>query len=176
MGITYTELKKDDAEDLMRLRLSVLKTDPYSFSITEEEEKLASKNNIESAIESYRLSADRNMLGARNGSLVGVIGIERYENELEKHKVRLWGPYVDSSSRGKGIGDQLIENALEFAFSVSGVEIVTLETISESKSAISLFKKHGFKKTGVQNQALCYGEKYADLIYMQKINQHNNGN
>jgi len=168
MGVTYIELKKDDAVDLMGLRLSVLRTDPYSFSVTEEEEKRASKNNIESVIESYRLSTDRKMLGARNGSLVGVVGVERYENEIEKHKVRLWGPYVDSSSRGKGIGDQLIEKALEFAFSVSGIEIVTLETISESKGAISLFIKHGFEKTGVQNQALCYGEKYADLIYMQK--------
>lgn len=168
MDVTYTELKKDDADDLMRLRLSVLKTDPYSFSITEEEEKRASKNNIESAIESYRLSSDRKMLGARNGNLVGVVGIERYENEIEKHKVRLWGPYVDNSNRGKGIGDQLIEKALEFAFSVSGVEIVTLETISESEGAIALFKKHGFEKTGVQNQALFYGGKYADLIYMQQ--------
>ena len=32
-------LNKSDAESLMKLRLSVLETDPYSFSVTEEEEK-----------------------------------------------------------------------------------------------------------------------------------------
>jgi len=168
MNVTYGELKKNDAEELMRLRLSVLETDPYSFSVTEEEEKQANVKNVESAIESYRASNDRVMLGAWNGGLVGVAGIERYGNEIEKHKVRLWGPYVNRSNRGNGIGDYLIEKALAFAFSINGVEIVTLETISESSSAVSLFKRRGFETTGVQNRALCYGGKYADLIYMQK--------
>jgi len=108
------------------------------------------------------------MLGAWEDSLSGVVGVERYGNEIEKHKVRLWGPYVNSSIRGNGIGTCLIEKALEFAFTIEGVEIVTLETISESSSAISLFNKHGFEQTGVQNRALCYEGKYADLIYMQR--------
>jgi len=168
MNVTYRELKQGDAESLIGLRLSVLETDPYSFSVTKEEEKQASLKNVESAIESYRASNDRVMLGAWNGGLSGVVGIERYGNEIEKHKVRLWGPYVNSTNRGEGIGTHLIGKALEFAFSIEGVEIVTLETISESSSAISLFSNNGFERTGVQNRALCYGDKYADLIYMQK--------
>jgi len=168
MNVKYSELNISDAESLMKLRLSVLETDPYSFSVTEEEEKQTSLENVESAIESYKKSSYRVMLGAWEDCLSGVVGVERYGNKIEKHKVRLWGPYVNSSIRGNGVGTCLIEKALEFAFTIDGVEIVTLETISESSSAIALFNKQGFERTGVQSKALCYEGKYADLIYMQK--------
>ncbi len=168
MEITYRELKKYDAEDLMCLRLSVMNTDPYSFSISVEDERRIDKNNIEKAIESYGTSNDQQMLGAWNGELIGVIGIERYCNEYENHKVRLWGPYVNNSNRGNGIGSSLIEKALNFVFSIKGVEIITLETTSESNKAINLFNKHGFEKTGTQYKALCFDGKYVDLLYMQR--------
>ncbi len=168
MDVTYRELEKGDAESLINLRLSVIKSNPYSFSITEEEELKIGKGNIEEAVESYRASNERQMLGAFSDELVGVVGVERYGNKIEKHKMRLWGPYVDSSNRGKGIGNTLIARVLDYGASVDGVEIITLETISESKDAISLFMKHSFENTGTQYKALCFDGKYFDLFYMQR--------
>ena len=172
MDIKYKQLEKKDARNLMGLRLSVLASDPYSFSVTEDEEKQASEGAIESAIDSYANSRDRLMLGAwEDNDLVGVVGIERYGNKIENHKVLMWGPYVNKSTRGRGIGGALVKKAENFSFSVGGVETITLEASSESKSAISLFKKFGFEETGVQKKALCFDGKYADLLYMQMSKQ-----
>ena len=168
MSITYRELEGDDAGSLMKLRLSVMETDPFSFSLTQEEERKANKDGVRSAIERYRASANRLMLGACNGSLIGTIGVERYDNELEAHKVRLWGPYVEAGNRSKGVGSFLLGKAIEFAFSIGGVEIITLETTSKSEKALSLFEAHGFEKTGTQNKALFFSGEYVDIFNMQR--------
>jgi len=168
MNIQYKELEKNDARKLMNLRISVLNTDPYSFSITEDEETQASEEVVQSAIESYANSPNKIMLGAwMDKELVGVVGVERFENKIENHKARIWGPYVNKTSRGKGIGCYLIQKARDFSFSLRGIEIVSFDTSSESKSAISLFKKLGFQETGVLSRALKFDGKYADLLLMQ---------
>ena len=64
MDIQYKELEKKDAQSLMNLRLSVLATDPYSFSVSEDEEKQVSESVVGNAIDSYASSPDRIMLGA----------------------------------------------------------------------------------------------------------------
>jgi RimJ/RimL family protein N-acetyltransferase len=168
MNVTYRELDGGDTAALMGLRLSVMESDPFSFSVTADEEKTVEEGVVKSAVESYGESSDRVMLGAWNQSLCGVVGIERYGNELEKHKVRLWGPYVETRNRGKGIGGSLINKAIEFAFSVDGVEIITLETTSKASHAHELFLSQGFHKTGAQNRALLFGGEYVDIISMQR--------
>ena len=168
MDIQYKKLEKNDAQSLMSLRLSVLATDPYSFSVSEDEEKQVSKGAVERAIESYANSPDRIILGAwKNSELVGVVGVERFGNKIENHKARIWGPYVNKTARRNGIGSDLVQKARDFSFSVKGIEIIALDTSSESRLAISIFKKYGFQETGTQNKALKFEGKYADLVYMQ---------
>jgi len=163
----FRELDKDDAESLIALRLSVMKTNPYSFTISENEEKRTTKENIQRAIDSYASSSEKIMIGAFNGSLIGAIGIERSYHEYERHKAMLWGPYVQEPNRGKGIGNSLVKKALDFAFTIGDVNMVTVETASKSSEAIHLFKKNGFTESGRQNNALLINGDYLDLLYMQ---------
>ena len=168
MDVTYSELSTEDAEALIKLRLSVMETNPYSFSVTKQEEIKTGKEIIRQVIHNYELSNERIIIGAWEQGLIGVVGVERYSGEIEKHKVRLWGPYVEKSSREQGIGETLVKKAMDYAFGIEGVEIITLETGSESRRAISIFDKQGFVKTGTQINALKFDDKYIDLIYMQR--------
>ena len=136
--------------------------------LLETAENRVNEGVVESAVESYGASSDRLMLGAWGQGLCGVVGIERYGNELEKHKGRLWGPYVEIMNRGKGIGASLIKRAIEFSFSVDGVEIITLETTSKATHAHKLFHSQGFKTTGTQKEALLFGSEYVDIVNMQR--------
>jgi ribosomal protein S18 acetylase RimI-like enzyme len=168
VDITYRQLQQQDATRLIQLRLAVLSANPYSFSITEDEERQASKGVIERVIDNHAKSEERQILGAwGDGDLLGVVGMERYPGKVEKHKAHLWGPYVHTNSRHQGIGCTLVRKAVDFSFSITGVELILIEVSKASRSALSIFKNIGFVETGVQKRALCFNGKYVDLLYMQ---------
>ena len=172
MSVTYKELVAEDAKSLIGLRLEVIETDPFSFSLTKQEELRTIEDVVREAIENYSQSSDQLILGAWDGCLVGVIGVERYCNEYEKHKVRIWGPYVLKERRKNGIGSHLLQCAIDHAFSIDDIEIAYLETASSSIEAHSLFEAKGFSTTGCQNKALLIEGQYIDLYTMQKA-KHN---
>ncbi len=79
------------------------------------------------------------VLENHKNEIVGTVGIYPMQSGLcELRKM-----YLSPAEKGKGLGKKLLEHALARASDL-GFNRVTLETASELKEAIGLYKKYGF--------------------------------
>ena len=168
IDIEYKKLVVGDSEALSNVRLATREKNPHSFTVTEEEERSSSNESAEGCLKYYASRNDACAIGAWDSALVGVIGIERYQGQTQKHKARIWGPYVIDTHRRNGIGTSLLKEALIYAQSIEGVELVSLETSEASENAIRLFINAGFIEVGREPRALKYEEQYYSVIRMQR--------
>ncbi|MDR0218264.1 MAG: GNAT family N-acetyltransferase [Enterobacteriaceae bacterium] len=102
------------------------------------------------------------------GKIVGTLGLHTNENPRRKHTVGL-GITVDTDYSGKGIGTQLMEFAIDYAFNWIACSRIQLEVFTDNEKAIALYTKLGFEKEGIlRKEALKRGE-YCDVMVMAKI-------
>jgi len=76
---------------------------------------------------------------ATDGKIVGTIGVK----QEDKRTAMLRRFFVDSGSRGKHIGSQLLDRAIEFCREV-GYDEVIFKTTSTMENAVSLCASRGF--------------------------------
>ncbi len=74
--------------------------------------------------------------------------------------------YVTTSSRGKGIGNQLLNVALENAKHF-GLEGVNLSVVTTNTSAVTLYERVGFTIYGTEKRALKIENTYYDEYLME---------
>ena len=142
------ELGPDDARVFQALRLAALRECPSAFASSYEEE-----HEISIAVVAERLvaKADRCVLGAWLGSdLVGMLGLKREEMRKLAHKAYIWGMYVAPRARRRGVGRELIAQALSRAASMTGVRQITLGVNAANAEAIALYEAAGFTSFGIE--------------------------
>ncbi|WP_019421288.1 GNAT family N-acetyltransferase [Paenibacillus sp. OSY-SE] len=71
-----------------------------------------------------------------------------------------------SAHQGKGYGSEAIGLLLEYAFGTLQLHRIELNVFAFNKRAIHVYEKAGFKREGVQRDALYYDHKYHDSIIM----------
>lgn len=86
--------------------------------------------------------------------LVGVIGFIRDSGDKSRHKGFIWGMYVVPSSRGRGIGRALFEEALARIDVLPGLRSVRLSVVTSNQVALRLYEKLGFVRYGEEGEAL----------------------
>ena len=171
--ITYRELRAPDAQAIRDLRLSVLRTDPTTFSVTIKEEQEDSIDFLEQMLDKCHKAYDCAVFGAFDGRLVGMVGVSRMLGNLVRHKAPIWGLYVSLPYRRKGIGSSLLVKVVDFAKEIEGVESILLEVTSDARDAIQLCEGAGFRKTAVQRNALKLANRYLDSYRMELVVQLN---
>jgi ribosomal protein S18 acetylase RimI-like enzyme len=166
MDIIIRKLRPHESAIYRELRLACLKNVPQYFGSTYEEEVLNPKFFFETYIENA--SPDHVMFGAFDGErLIGITGFNRMPRQRARHRGEIVQVYVDSSYRGQNIGERLLRQALEYAFTLEGIEQVQLSVIASNKTAIRLYEKLGFKAFGVQTNYFKAGDTYMDQQFMQ---------
>lgn len=102
-------------------------------------------------------------------TLAAVCGIERRGSSTRTcHRGRL-GITVAKKFRNQGIGRQLGLAAVDAAKrGVPGLKIIELEVFAINPSAITLYKKLGFKQYGRLPRGLIYKGNHADELFMYK--------
>ncbi|WP_395683526.1 GNAT family N-acetyltransferase [Dokdonella sp.] len=109
-------------------------------------------------------------IGAFDGpSLIGVAGLEREAMAKLSHKAGLWGMYIAPSARGRGIGAELIQTALNYAASAWGVRQVNLRVNTRNQSAVALYLKLGFVQFGLEHDSLLINGEYHDEYEMAYV-------
>jgi ribosomal protein S18 acetylase RimI-like enzyme len=156
-------LKAQDAEDYRNLRLEALHTNPEAFSSSYEEEK-------ENSSEFYanRLQSDLAFhFGAfENEKLSGIVTLVK-ENKLKlRHRASIFAMYVTPDQRGSGIGKRLMEEAVNTATNLAGIEQIYLSVVATNESAKRLYTALGFHTFGIDKKALKIGETYYDDEHM----------
>jgi ribosomal protein S18 acetylase RimI-like enzyme len=74
---------------------------------------------------------------------------------------------VAPAARGKGLGRQVLQAALERARRLSGIEIVYLMVRSDNAAAIALYEQAGFVRTALLEDDTRVGMAYFDGVLMR---------
>ena len=101
-----------------------------------------------------------------DGSLCGMISVERLPREMERHKAHLYGMYVTPERAGQGIGRRLVERAIECCRAWPGVEQIGLSVTGGNAPARRLYESSGFQRFGRETHALKLGARYLDKEHM----------
>jgi len=159
----------DTDEDLRRfweLRLRALKDAPDAFGASYESESQKPMDEL-IAKQRGRMSDDNVVFVAMSDDeYVGMVGLRQEPAKKVRHKAMIWGMFVASEHRGKGIGYKLIKQAINHTEQFSGVEQVLLTVVSSNVGARNLYEAMGFEVWGTEKNALKVDGRYYDEDWM----------
>ena len=160
-------LESSDAGAFQQLRLEGLRRYPTAFAAHYEEEASTDISDIATRITP---AAGRVVVGAFDGRvLVGIAGLEREGRRNTMHKALLWGMYVVPGFRGKGLGRDLLNYALDKAAEMHGLRQVNLWVNATAASAVQLYRAAGFKEIGTERTFLMVDGIPQDLTLMVHV-------
>ena len=161
-------LNSEDANEWWRLRLEALQGDPDAFSSSAEEHQSLILEDVRSRLGSP--GGDSFVAGAFDeGRLIGMAGFYREKGLKTRHKGRVWGVYVTPSHRAKGVARLIMQNLLQRAMTIDGVEQIMLSVTTTQEAARRLYVSFGFESFGREPRALkvngnCIDEEYMALL------------
>ncbi|MCJ7957183.1 MAG: GNAT family N-acetyltransferase [Pseudomonas sp.] len=156
-------LGANDAESYRALMLEAYGAYPQAFTSSVAERALMPLSWWEKRVDS---PLDR-LLGAFEGdALVGIVGLAFEPREKARHKVTLFGMYVNQDYQQKGVGRQLVEAALSEARRHSRLKLIQLTVTAGNDAAFALYQRCGFIQYGLEPLAVRVGEDYFDKIHM----------
>lgn len=101
-----------------------------------------------------------------NGNIVGGVVLNMYSTSPKTDHVRELGMWIIREYREIGVGNAMMQYAIQWAKSRNFIHKITLGVWSTNSRAISLYLKHGFHIDGSHvNMAMINGS-YADEILM----------
>ena len=157
-------LTASDAEAWWHLRLEALRNDTASFADSAEEHLTKSLDTARERLNGD--SAQNFVVGAfEDGQLAATAGFYRYSHLKELHKGHIWGVYVRTESRGKGVARALMQEIIHRARLIEGLEQILL-VASAHLPARKLYEAMGFQAYGIEPRSLKIGTEYVDDVLM----------
>ena len=145
-------LTPDDAAEWLRLRIEALEGDPQAFSASLEEYRALAIDDVKKRLWS---TPNACVVGAFEGArLVAVAGFFRDRGDKSRHKGHVWGVYVTPAFRGKRLGRRVMQELLDHAKGVEGIEQIMLSVTAAQEGALGLYRSLGFQTWGREPNAL----------------------
>ncbi len=163
-------LGNGDLDRYRRLRLEALRTEPTAFGSSYETEASAKADKYRDRMQG---SPENFVLGACDGDqLVGIGGFFRETAAKRQHIGSVWGLYVTSAFRGRGIGRRLLTLIVERARDLPELEHILLSVTSENAGALALYRSLGFEAWGTEPAALKYeGVDYDETHMLLRLSR-----
>ena len=98
--------------------------------------------------------------------LAGIVGLAYEPREKARHKVTLFGMYVNEAYQQQGLGRQLVEAALDEARKQPRLKVIQLTVTAGNDAAFALYQRCGFVQYGLEPLAVRVGVDYFDKIHM----------
>ncbi|MCF5723050.1 GNAT family N-acetyltransferase [Pseudomonas syringae] len=156
-------LKADDAVAYRALMLEAYGVYPQAFTSSVAERAAMPLSWWEKRLES---PLDR-VLGAFDGeALAGIVGLAFEPREKARHKVTLFGMYVNASHQQQGLGRRLVDAALHEARKQPRLKLIQLTVTAGNDAAFALYQRCGFIQYGLEPLAVRVGVEYFDKIHM----------
>lgn len=156
-------LTPQDAEIYFKIRLEALQTHPEAFASSYEEEK---KQTADKYRERFQGENSFTFGAFVESKLVGVITLLTEKTLKLRHRATIVAMFVTPELRGKGIAKKLMNEAINLAKNLEGIEQIHLTVVSQNSSAVRLYSSLGFEKYGTEKRALKIGKDYFDEDFM----------
>jgi RimJ/RimL family protein N-acetyltransferase len=98
--------------------------------------------------------------------MVGNLTLATIGTAKKSSHVRSLSMSVIDGYRESGVGNAMMDCAIDWARKTRGVEKISLSVFSSNKRAIGLYKKFGFQIEGILKRAFVIRGKYVDEIEM----------
>ncbi|WP_034915711.1 GNAT family N-acetyltransferase [Erwinia sp. 9145] len=159
MSITIRSTEQDDAKDYQRI-----------FGKKEVQENTLqlpypSLDSWKEKLSAYARQGKYGFVAMLDGIVAGEVTIFTNANSRLKHVVSL-GLGVDTDFSGKGVGSELMRQAIRYSFDWLGARKIELEVFSDNEKAISLYRKFGFTEEGLKRGAALRHGRYEDVLLM----------
>lgn len=130
------------------MRLEALREAPYAYGST-----LAQWQGDGDTEARWRRRLDDvpfNLLALVDDAPAGIVSVAAPEPDNTAELISLW---VAPFARGRGVGDALVESALQWCRSLQ-LRAVTLAVVPTNTNAIALYRRHGFVPAGEERGEL----------------------
>lgn len=77
----------------------------------------------------------------------------------------------DPGLRGRGLGAQMVERALEYGFERLGLHRIELLVFDFNEQAVACYEKAGFRKEGLLRHARRFRDRYLNLVQMAVLEE-----
>jgi ribosomal protein S18 acetylase RimI-like enzyme len=164
------KLNSSDVEDYVRLRIEALRQNPEAFATTYEETVSIGHGALVQKTMEQLDSQESFTIGAFvEEKLVGVVAFIREQKTKMRHKGSVFAMYVTPSHRGKGIGKRLLEELIERAKKLNGLEQLHLTVVANNEAAVQLYRSLGFEVYGNERKSMKYEGQYWDEWLMVRF-------
>lgn len=153
-----------DAESYQAIRLRSLQEHPEAFGSAYEDE---AERSMETVRERLIASPGRYILGAWGGKqLVGIAGFFRNEGRKTRHRGGIGAMYVAPEARGQGVGVAILNEIIQHAKTLEGLEEIVLAVTVGNPAARKIYTQVGFEPAYIEKRYLKIEGRYYDLEWM----------
>lgn len=164
-ALVIRALEPTDAAAYQATRLRALREDPDAFLSSYEEEQHQTLDETRARIETLR-AAGGAIFGAFDGDrLVGLTGLAPARHQKARHRITVWGVWVEAAARRRGLSRALLEAALADARG-RGFELAELTVATTMTAARALYEKAGFLTVATLGRAMKVEDRYIDEVMM----------
>ena len=157
----------EDAEAFSTLRQEVTRENPVPMGLSYEEELTRTLDGFRAQLSFTHPNA---MFGSfADGELVATAAVG-YTSKFpsSRHKMVMWGVFTSPRYRRQGLSRQVVEAALQHAFS-NGVRRINLQVYVPNEPALGLYKSFGFVEYGVEPEAVYLDGQFYDGVHMTLV-------
>jgi RimJ/RimL family protein N-acetyltransferase len=150
---------KDDAFDITTKVQAIIKNGQYI-----QKEKVRSLEDEQAFIDEMKQKKNMYTAVEMHNRVVGIARILKDDLKMKEH-TGLFRTWLTDEAQGKGIGNQIMEYALEWGQRAK-LHKIWLTVFSGNEGATYLYKKYGFVEEGIQKDQVQVNGIYQDEIYM----------
>lgn len=147
------------------LRIESLKEEPQAFRTTVKEAEDTTKEEWKQILSNAE-KEDKDLLffAEDNHKLVGIMGSFFHKNPELEGIAMIYGVYVNSLFREKGIATQLLQKILERLQTIPSLKTARLMVNTNQAAAIKLYERFGFKKVKEEELMMADGQLHTEFV------------
>ena len=165
--IKIVELSISDWKDFKKIRLEALKEEPQAFGSSYAKDAAYPDSKWQERLRDGESKKSIYLFAELEGKIVGMVMGGRTDEDKKEHLAHVWGTYVDSKAREKGIGKELMQRVIKELGKDTDVQRIRVQVNAEKKPAVKLYESLGFKRIRIMTSEMGDGLEHP-AIEMEK--------